>query len=53
MLEVVPTAAPEPEVERRPSFGVRLVLGEGVVLAFDVLPPARWVAELATELRRC
>jgi hypothetical protein len=32
---------------------VRLALGGGVELGLDALPPARWVAELAAELRRC
>lgn len=53
MLEVVPVAAPAPLVACGPSLGVRLSLGDGVVLALEALPPARWVAELAVELRRC
>lgn len=56
MLEVVrppaALAAPTPPPEAAKS-GVRLMLGEGVGLVFDTLPPASWVAELAAELRRC
>lgn len=56
MLEVVRTpavpkpSAPSPEAA---TTGVRLMLGDGVGLVFDTLPPASWVAELAAELRRC
>ena len=56
MLEVVrtPTAAVSPAPTPEPArTGVRLMLGEGVGLVFDTLPPASWVAELAAELRRC
>lgn len=57
MLEVVrPPTAPEPAPVPAPEAartGVRLMLGEGVGLVFDTLPPASWVAELAAELRRC
>lgn len=53
MLEVVPQKI-EAVVEGRPSrSGARLSLGGGVELGLDALPPARWVAELAAELRRC
>ena len=53
MVEVVPPAL-EAVVEALPSRpGVRLTLGGGVELGLDALPPARWVAELAAELRRC
>ena len=56
MLEVVRASAvpeppaPPPEAART---GIRLMLGDGVGLVFDTLPPASWVAELAAELRRC
>lgn len=56
MLEVVRAPAvpeppaPPPEAART---GIRLMLGDGVGLVFDTLPPASWVAELAAELRRC
>lgn len=59
MLEVVRTpAVPEPLEPPAPPpeaarTGMRLLLGEGVGLVFDTLPPASWVAELAAELRRC
>lgn len=55
MLEVMrPATATLGEVETRPSpSGVRLALGGGVALDLEALPPARWVAELAAELRRC
>jgi hypothetical protein len=56
MLEVVsPPSVPEPSalpIEAARS-GVRLMLGDGVGLVFDTLPPASWVAELAAEVRRC
>lgn len=57
MLEVVlvpaaPVVAAVAAVDT-PRTGVRLMLGDGVGLVFDALPPASWVAELATELRRC
>jgi hypothetical protein len=53
MVEVVPPAL-EAVVEALPSRpGVRFALGGGVELGLDALPPARWVAELAAELRRC
>lgn len=29
------------------------MLGDGVGMVFDTLPPAAWVAQLAAELRRC
>ena len=52
MLEVVPVAATM--VTQTPaSPSVRLVLGDGVALVFDTLPPASWVATLAAELRSC
>lgn len=52
MLEVVPVAATM--VTQTPaSPPVRLVLGDGVALVFDTLPPASWVATLAAELRPC
>ena len=52
MLEVVPVAATM--VTQAPaSPPVRLVLGDGVALVFDTLPPASWVATLAAELRPC
>jgi hypothetical protein len=56
MLEVVWTPAaprapaPTPEPLRT---GVRLMLGDGVGMVFDTLPPASWVAQFAAELRRC
>lgn len=57
MLEVVctvppPAAAPPAPLEATRT-GVRLMLGEGVGMVFDRLPPASWVAQLAAELRRC
>ena len=52
MLEVVPVAATT--ASRAPaSSPVHLVLGGGVALVFDTLPPASWVATLAAELRQC
>jgi hypothetical protein len=56
MLEVVPVTLPvilpaAPVSAAAP--GVRLLLPGGAELHVDALPPARWVAELAAELRRC
>lgn len=59
-LEVVPVgasgtvarplgAAPRAET----AVAARLVLGGGVALVFDTLPPASWIAELAAGLRSC
>lgn len=55
MLEVVraPAPVPPPPAPEPEGTGVRLMLGDGVGLVFDTLPPASWVAELAAELRRC
>ena len=56
MLEVVhPPAVPEPPAHppEAARTGVRLMLGDGVGLVFDALPPASWVAEFSAELRRC
>lgn len=54
MIEVVATPSPRRIAEAPVApAGVRVTLGDGVVLALDALPPARWVAELAAELRRC
>ncbi|MEK6778358.1 MAG: helix-turn-helix domain-containing protein [Candidatus Deferrimicrobiota bacterium] len=58
-LEVVPVepAAPMATVPARSSgaetAAARLVLGDGVALVFDTLPPASWVADLAAGLSRC
>lgn len=56
MLEVVrppaPPAAAATTLEPA-GTGVRLMLGDGVGLVFDTLPPVSWVAQLAAELRRC
>lgn len=49
MVEVVPTDTTRP----LPDLRCRLVLGEQAWLEVTGLPPARWVAEVATELRRC
>lgn len=55
MLQVVPTRAPCAPIATMPSaeVGVCLSLPGGAQLRFDNLPPPRWVAELAVELRRC
>ena len=54
MLEVVPVAPrPAPVPTAVPAGSTRLMLGDGVALIFDILPPASWVAEFAAELRRC
>ena len=50
LLEVIPTVSSFAETA---PGAVRLLLGDGVSLVFDTLPPASWVAELAAELRRC
>ena len=52
MLEVVPTGVTLTAPLAR-AVCVRLMLGDGVGLLFETLPPASWVAELAAELRRC
>lgn len=52
MVEVVAAPAVRPSGESR-AAGARVLLADGVVLALDELPPARWIAELAVELRRC
>lgn len=56
MLEVVWTPASQTAPAPTPEpvkTGVRLMLGDGVGMVFDTLPPAAWVAQLAAELRRC
>ena len=56
LLEVVRTpavASSSPPAPEAAKPGIRLMLGDGVGLVFDTLPPASWVAELAAELRRC
>lgn len=54
MIEVVTATAPPVRAPATPApASVQLTLGDGVVLTLDALPPTRWVAELAAELRRC
>lgn len=50
----VPVATPLAAAPRAgAAVAARLVLGEGVALVFDGLPPASWIAELAAGLRSC
>jgi len=55
MLEVVAVAAAPRPVLATPSppVGTSLSLPGGAELRFGALPPARWIAELVTELGRC
>jgi transposase-like protein len=53
MLEVIPSGPPATVVPTQIASLVRLVMGGGVALVFDTLPPASWVAALAAELRPC
>ena len=50
LLEVVATSPPRDEASPPSVMRVRF---EGVELEVAGLPPARWVAELVAELRRC
>lgn len=49
LLEVVAG----PPREEAPAYSVTRVRFEGVELELTSLPPARWIAELVAELRRC
>ena len=50
LLEVVATSPPRDEAPPHPVTRVRV---EGIELELGSVPPARWVAELVAELRRC
>ena len=53
MLEVVRAAPVDVPEGASPVGSARLVLGGGVSLELDMVPPPRWLAALAGELRRC
>lgn len=53
MLEVLPTSAPTTPHDAAGPCATRVWVEDRLELAFDRLPPARWLAELASALRRC
>ena len=53
LLEVVRAAPVDVPEGASPVGSARLVLGGGVFLELEMLPPPRWLATLVEELRRC